>query len=73
MPTEKIFSGYVGCPYEEIRIKEITEDINIHTYTAMCRGKLFYCSIYHSSVLFLFPITTYSCARALSKDAKGND
>lgn len=73
MVMEKRVSGSIGCPPEEIKIREATQDFLVNTYTATCRGKLFYCSAYHSNVLFFFPVTTYSCARSLPKDGKSSD
>ena len=41
---QKISSGKVGCPPGEIAISDDHFNLEVATWTATCRGKVFHCS-----------------------------
>lgn len=41
---ESVTSGHVGCPAKDIRIFDARKNWDTMTWTAKCRGRVYYCS-----------------------------
>lgn len=41
---EAMTSGVIGCPVNEVHLKDVATQLTTGTWTATCRGKTFYCT-----------------------------